>query len=101
MVLSDEGYRCHPARGAAEARAIFKKCKPGLILLDLQAPADSGITFVREIHTRAPGLPVLLLSPYGDRERVAEAMSAGAAGYLFKPLDFEELIARIPSLLRR
>lgn len=101
LVLSDEGYRCLPARDSASARAMIKKYKPGLILLDLQAPPESVFSFVREVHRNAPGLPVLLLSSYDDRERVAEAMRAGAAGYLFKPLDFEELLARIPSLLRR
>lgn len=96
MVLLEEGYRCLAASGKKESLRILEERAVDLMLLDTSAAGEDLFLSVRSL---TPSLPLLLLSSYDDREFVAGAMKAGAAGYLFKPLDFEELIERLPALI--
>jgi DNA-binding NarL/FixJ family response regulator len=57
---------------------------PDAVLLDIRLPGMSGIDGVRRLRELRPGLPVLMLTVYGDDEHVFEAICAGARGYLLK-----------------
>lgn len=96
MVLLEEDYRCLAATGKREALRILEERAVDLMILDTSSAGEALFLSVRDLK---PSLPILLLSSYDDREFVADAMKAGAAGYLFKPLDFEELFERLPPLI--
>lgn len=99
IVLEDEGYRCLPAAEAGDALGLLEREEVDLVLLDLATVSSRpGPLFVR-LHQRHPDLPVLLISHYDDRESLVPLLRQGAAGYIFKPIDFEELIAALPSYL--
>jgi two-component system, OmpR family, alkaline phosphatase synthesis response regulator PhoP len=72
-----------------------------LVLLDLMLPELDGMTVSREISARRPGLPIIMLTARTDRETVLEGFQAGAADYVTKPFDLDELLARIAARLRR
>lgn len=55
-----------------------------LVLMDIQMPGMSGIECVARLREQHPDLKVLMLTVYDDSERVFEALSAGASGYLLK-----------------
>jgi CheY-like chemotaxis protein len=62
-----------------------------VILSDINMPGMDGLTLLREIKTRRPDLPVMMVTAYGDDERHRSASEAGAHQFLAKPVDFDRL----------
>ena len=83
LVEADDGLR---AVELAEAR------KPEVVIMDIDLPGLSGIDATREIMARCPGTRVLVLSASETRERVIEAVRAGATGYLLKTAASHEIV---------
>jgi DNA-binding NarL/FixJ family response regulator len=67
-----------------EALANIGKDLPDVALVDIGLPGMSGIEGTRRLRERHPALLVMMLTVYGDDERIFEAMCAGACGYLLK-----------------
>jgi len=74
--------------------------RPDIVLMDLSMPGMSGIEATRLIGERAPASQVLVLTSFVDRDRVVEALDAGAIGYLLKDAEPAELIDGIRSAAR-
>ncbi|MCX6150613.1 MAG: response regulator transcription factor [Ignavibacteriales bacterium] len=72
-----------------------------LFIFDVMLPYKNGISIVREIRSHKITTPILLLTAKDRVEDKVEGLDAGADDYLTKPFAFEELLARIRSLLRR
>ena len=83
-----------------EVPRLLKEHRPRLVLLDLMLPEVDGLELMRHIF-EAAGVPVLVLSAYGQDEVIARAFDAGAADYVVKPFSPTELTARIRAALRR
>jgi NarL family two-component system response regulator LiaR len=64
---------------------------PDVVLLDLVMPIMDGIQATREIMERSPGSRVLILTSFGDDDKVFPAIRAGAQGYLLKDIPPQEL----------
>lgn len=79
------------AAGGREAVALAESLRPDVVLMDLSMPDLDGIAATRRILERAPGVRVVVLTSFSDRARVMDALDAGAAGYLLKDLEPEEL----------
>lgn len=71
------------------------------IILDLMLPKRDGISILRELRGRGINTPVLILTAKGTIQDKIIGLDSGADDYLAKPFHFEELTARIRSLLRR
>ncbi len=71
------------------------------IILDLMLPGRDGISVLRELRGRGDNTPVLILTAKGTTQDKITGLDSGADDYLAKPFHFEELTARIRSLLRR
>ncbi|BAY30170.1 LuxR family two component transcriptional regulator [Nostoc carneum NIES-2107] len=69
--------------------------QPDVILMDIQMPVMDGKAATRIICQRFPGMKVLVLTTFDDDENIAEAMRAGAKGYLLKDMRSEELAQAI------
>ena len=82
------------------AVALCAEHRPDVVLMDLSMPGMSGIEATRLICERAPGSQVLVLTSFVDRDRVVEALEAGAIGYLLKDAEPDELISGIRSAAR-
>lgn len=78
-----------------EAVAQAKALRPDVVVMDVTMPGLNGIEATRQIVAAAPAVRVVGLSMHGDRHFVAEMVKAGAAGYLLKMCDFEELVEAI------
>ena len=74
--------------------------RPDVVLMDLSMPGVGGIEATRRIAAEAPGVQVVVLTSFMDRERIVEALSAGAIGYLLKDAEPEELIRGIHTAAR-
>lgn len=78
-----------------EALALCEQLRPDVVLMDLVMPDMNGIEATRAVHARFPGLPVLILSSFDDEGRVADALQAGAIGYLLKNASIHDMAKAI------
>ncbi|SDT42165.1 response regulator transcription factor [Actinoplanes derwentensis] len=79
---------------AADGRAAVElavRHRPDVALLDIQMPVLDGLAALREIRLVAPAVRVVVLTTFGQDEYVAQALAAGAAGFLLKESAAEEL----------
>jgi DNA-binding NarL/FixJ family response regulator len=81
------------AAQGAEALALVEAQQPQVALLDVRMPVMGGIEATRAIKHRWPQVRVILISMYADSQ--AEALEAGADGFLVKGCPAEELFATI------
>ena len=91
--LIDSGYRVRLAGNAAEARAALAALEPPLVVvLDLRLPDSVDLSLLREIRTRFPETPVVMMSAHGSSEDVREARALGASRFVEKPFDVTEMV---------
>ncbi|HET9162513.1 MAG TPA: response regulator transcription factor [Solirubrobacterales bacterium] len=88
------------ASDGAEARDIAVRERPDLAVLDLKMPKLTGLQATREIRAQSPETAVLILSMHDDQRYVAEALEAGAAGYVVKTQADTDLLAAIRAIER-
>jgi len=89
------------AVGDGEAAvALCVEKRPDVVLMDLSMPGVGGIEATRRIVEEAPGVQVVVLTSFMDRERIVDALSAGAIGYLLKDAEPDELIRGIHTAAR-
>jgi DNA-binding NarL/FixJ family response regulator len=79
------------AADGLEALQLIEQHQPDCVLMDLAMPGLSGIEAVRRSSTEFPHIPILVVSMHADEGYVHQALAAGAAGYLLKGSDKEEL----------
>jgi CheY-like chemotaxis protein len=72
-----------------------------VILSDINMPGMDGLELLGEVKRRRPELPVLMVTAYGDDQRRRRATELGAAAFLAKPVDFDELKRRLAELVPR
>ena len=100
-VLAHNGFGCRLAGSGEEALEMLAAAPADLILLDARLPGMSGFeacSAIRECY--GPGLPVVMITAFGDRVAMARASEVGADDLLQKPLDTAALLLKVRSLLR-
>lgn len=85
----------------AEAIYQISEINYDAVILDVMLPILDGWAVLEKIRELKPELPVLMLSACDDVESRIRGLESGAHDYLIKPFSFNELLARIKSLLRR
>jgi DNA-binding NarL/FixJ family response regulator len=85
---------------AAEALRDAQAIKPDVMLVDLNIPDRDGIELLAALRVQSPSTKLLVLSCYDDEFRVAEALRAGAQGYLVKTSELSEVIDGIRAIAR-
>jgi DNA-binding NtrC family response regulator len=93
-------YRIAEADSATAARAVLGTEKPDLILLDVILPGEDGISFLKWLRQEGHDLPVLMVSALDTAKTAVEALHLGAADYLVKGFELEELRTRVANLLK-
>ncbi|MBI5842520.1 MAG: response regulator transcription factor [Chloroflexi bacterium] len=83
------------AADGAQAVTLALQNRPDVILLDLEMPLKDGVTVIREVIKTFPQARILVLTSYGDDERVFPAIKSGALGYLLKDTPRERLLQAI------
>lgn len=96
-LLKRENYEVLRAYSGTEALYLLEKNKPSLILLDLMLPGISGEEVLSHIHN----IPTIVLSARADISNKVRLLLGGAADYMTKPFDTNELLARITVQLRK
>lgn len=101
-LLKTRGYEVMCAADAHEARDLIAAHPPDLILLDVIMPGKSGIDLCRELKENPATrlIPLILLTGMAEPEFKLRGINAGADDFLNKPINTQELFARVHSLLR-
>jgi putative two-component system response regulator len=101
-LLAHDGYLVHVAGDVESALAGVAAHNPDVILLDVMFPGGDGFTLCRQLKrdTATRLTPIILVTGLSDRESRIKGREAGADDFLTKPVDTQELLARVASLVR-
>ena len=98
--LEKAGFAVTLAGTLREAAQHCQTQVPDLLLLDMRLPDGSGLDFLQRLRTGPGGAAaVIAMSAYGEIEDAVSAMKLGAADYLRKPVDLEELLLNVDKVL--
>lgn len=95
-----EGIEAVARASAEEAEAFLRTEVVDAVVLDLRMPGMSGLEFLSRLRAEGPRCPVVMISAHGELADAVEAMKLGAADYLEKPFDPEELAVRLRRAVR-
>ncbi len=93
--LAMDGMEGLPAATGEEGRALLEKERVDAVVVDLRMPGMSGLDFLAWLKEGGPAVPAIMISAHGEVADAVEAMKRGAADYLVKPFDPEELVVRL------
>jgi two-component system, response regulator PdtaR len=100
-LLERAGFEvCAEARDGLEAVELARATEPDLAVLDVKMPRLDGIEAARRILDER-GIPVVMLTAYGQQELVSRAVEAGVFGYLVKPFRESDLLPAIETARAR
>jgi DNA-binding NtrC family response regulator len=100
MALEDAGFRVFTADSAEQAIEKLSLPEVSVVLTDLKLPGMRGEELVTYCKKERPEVPVIVLTAFGSIRSAIECIQSGAADYLTKPFEAEELLLAIQSALR-
>lgn len=80
---------------------VIEQEKPDIVILDIMLPGKDGLTVLKEIREKFPGLPVIMLTARSEDIDIVVGLEMGADDYVSKPFNMRELEARIKAVSRR
>src|SRR3981189_2699724 len=98
--LRMHGFTVSLCDGGASLRTTIAQQVPDLIVLDLNMPAEDGLSIIRDLKQRS-SVPIIMLTATASAIDRVVGLELGADDYLAKPCELRELLARIRSVLRR
>jgi two-component system NtrC family response regulator len=99
--LRKAGYEVEARGSAREALELAATRTVDLVLTDLRMPGQGGIELLDALHGVNPEIPVVVMTAYGTVASAVDAMKRGAADYLSKPVDLDELEVLVARTLER
>lgn len=98
--LESEQYQVAVAYDAVEAMRQLAQFEPEIVLCDIQLPGASGLQLLAKMRTTRPDLSVVMITAYATVEAAIQAFQSGASDFLIKPVNFDDLTARLDHLLQ-
>ena len=98
--LEASGYRVLIAPTGADARALFGEVQPDLIILDLMLPDTDGLLLTTSFQTLTSAPIIICSARHGQIDRVL-GLKLGAAEFVAKPFELDDLEATVETVLRR
>ena len=100
IITMSEGYKCTGTVGTAEdAIRQIPLLRPDVVLMDINLGGEeTGIDVVRTLKPRIPGTNFMMCTVYEENEKIFEALSAGASGYILKKTDPTRMLEAIREL---
>jgi CheY-like chemotaxis protein len=87
------------ASDGREALEVIERQRPAVVLTDMQMPELDGLALVKEVRSRYPDIPVILMTAFGSEEIAIEALQAGAASYVPKRALTSDLVSTLRRVL--
>ncbi len=100
-VFTKEGYTVHVAENGRKATEIAKTEPIDVLITDLIMPDMNGIDLVKKVHEMRPSTVVVMVTAYGTIKTAVDAIRFGAADYITKPFDVEEIRAVVARAISR
>ncbi|GEN05326.1 two-component system, NtrC family, response regulator AtoC [Myxococcus fulvus] len=100
-LLGQAGLATHTARNGTEALALLERWPVDVVVSDVRMPGMDGMQLLAEMGRLWPDVPVILITAHGTVPLAVEAMKAGAADFVLKPFDREEILFTIRKALLR
>jgi two-component system, NtrC family, response regulator AtoC len=94
-VLEDRGYAVQAASTGQDGLAQVEQWRPSVILLDLKLPDADGLDLLPRIRHVESGAQIIVLTAYADTKAAVIAMKRGAADFLRKPYDMDEVVLAV------
>ena len=92
-LLAASGYQVRTAPSGERALQILENATFDLIITDLKMTGMTGIDLAKQVLQKVPGLPVVILTGFGDMDSVINALRLGVADYLKKPFSIDEVMS--------
>jgi len=94
--LRNEGFGAFEAENGMEALKIMEEKEVNYLLCDLRLPGElNGLDVLKEVKSRFPDVPVIIMTAFGGVEEAVEAMKLGAHDFISKPFEMDELILKL------
>jgi DNA-binding NtrC family response regulator len=90
-LLRDAGYEVREATTLASAHKTLDRGEADIVVLDVQLPDGYGPNLLERLSREQPGMPVIMVTGFGDIEMAVEAMKLGARDFIQKPVDMTRL----------
>ncbi len=100
-LLVQAGLTVHTARSGAEALQLLRQKPIDVVVSDVRMPGMSGLELLAEVTRSGPEVPIILMTAHGTVPMAVEAMKAGAADFILKPFDREEILFTVRKALLR
>jgi UDP-3-O-[3-hydroxymyristoyl] N-acetylglucosamine deacetylase len=100
-VLSDEGYNVLDVDDALKALDLISNRRPDLVILDIWMPHMDGIELLEQLKTRAPELPIIIVSGHGTIETAVRATKLGASDFIEKPFTLDTILRSVRRAMRK
>lgn len=91
MFLAEKGYVVENAASITEGREKVERLKPDVVILDIRLPDGSGLDLLKEFKDGNKDTPVIVITAFHDMDSTVKAIKHGAAEYITKPIDADEL----------
>lgn len=99
IVLEDEGYHCTAVEDGAKAIEAMDQNSFDIVITDLKMPNADGIAVLEHALQQSSQTLTIIITAHATVETAIQALRKGAADYILKPLDFDEVLIRIENLL--
>jgi len=99
--LNEEGFSVDVAYDGEEVLELNFENNYDLYLLDINVPKINGLDLLKQLRDTGDNTPTIFLTSYKDKDTLKTGFLNGADDYLVKPVDLDELILRMTSLLKR
>jgi two-component system response regulator HydG len=100
-LLRDEDYEVETAADAFKALGKFESFSPHVVVTDLKMPGMDGIELIKKLRAQDESIGVIVMTAFGAVASAIDAMRAGAAEYLTKPVNFDELLVVLTKVLEQ
>ncbi|MBI5538273.1 MAG: response regulator [Deltaproteobacteria bacterium] len=94
-ILKKEGFRVSAGSDGEEGARMLEEMRFDLVIADMKMPRKDGLTLLRESKALLQDTGFIVMTGYGDEEVVVQALREGAANFLRKPLDLDQMLLAI------
>jgi two-component system response regulator RegA len=93
--LERRGFAVLPAEGLAEGKMLARDNRPEFAVLDMRLTEGSGLELLKTLRELRPDIRIVIVTGYGNIATAVAAIKAGAADYLAKPVDADDVVAAL------
>jgi len=100
-VFELEGFEVMLVPSADEALKTMKNDNFALLLIDVKMPKHDGIYLMEKVRKQWPNIPIIVMSGYYTKETIKEAFKMGAAKFIAKPFEPDELVKTVRQIIEK